>query len=402
MKAYKIALISFAVVAMMCVCPFALAADDSDAYDVTPGESGLSVKIDNMSEADINKLFNATEQKDLAEDVLDKFTENNGYNISDIKITKMSLERGLSSKVAADNLYEGKGMKQSFTISFTATAKNDTSKIFLNREPFGDAVKAIGTNTTATGDKFEVTADVTMYGSKTDSGDFVKNEAGSFVLTSKQEKEYSNVECNITAKYVYTKDAQPANLTVEVKATQESETSVDYKFDFNGVEPAKATAATFISVEQSYVYAANLNTECTVNGNTSSKNFYVDMAPLALLFGGDISIVCQYAEVLDYNISADEFSYVGLDDETSLFAEGDVDPSLSTDAAMETFLKSTGTVSTAYSDARSMADDNNGDVVSPSDALNAILIIAIVVVAIVAVIFLVLFILAMIFRRRKK
>ena len=79
MKAYKVALISFAVVAMMCVCPFALAADDSDAYDVTPGESGLSVKIDNMSEADINKLFNATEQEDLAEDVLDKFTENNGY-----------------------------------------------------------------------------------------------------------------------------------------------------------------------------------------------------------------------------------------------------------------------------------------------------------------------------------
>ena len=286
-------MISVAVVAMMCICPFAVMADDSDAYDVTAGESGLSVKIDSMSEADINKLFNDTEQRDLARNALEGFTNTNDYTISDVKITKMTVERGLSSKVTTDSISEYKGMKQTFTMTFTASAKYDNGSIFLNREPFQDAIKAIGTNTTAIGDKFEVTVEATIYGSMSKTSDIVKNDAGNFVVTADKQKQYANGEYDITAKYIYTKDAQPANQTVEVKYTEESETSYDNKIDFNGVDPTKATADTLTYIDQSYVYASNVHTECEVNGDSNSKDYYMDLLPIAMIFGGDVDIVCS-------------------------------------------------------------------------------------------------------------
>ena len=403
MKAYKIAMISVAVVAMMCICPLAVMANDSDAYNVTAGESGLSVKIDSMSEADINKLVSATEKEDMAESVLKTFTSTDGFTIADVKITKLSLERGLSSKVTEDNVSDNKGTKATFTMTFTANATVANKVVFKNEEPFIDPIKEHGTNKTVVGDKFEVSAEVTVYGAETRSSDIVKNEDGNFVVTAEKQKQYTHTEYEVTAKYVYTKDAQPANFTAKIKATSEMEESYDRTFDFNGVDVAKVKADTkaFIK-DETIVYAGNISTECTFNGNTNSDSDYLDLTALALIFGGSMKQAYDDTTIFDWDLKANEYGYVGTDDDMNLFDVSDVGTDVDTDAKMKEFLQSVGTVSESYDTAKAIADDNNGDVVSPEAALNLMLIIGIAAVGVIALLFLVLFILAMIFRRRKK
>ena len=403
MKAYTIAAISIAVVAMMCICPLAVMANDSDAYNVTAGESGLSVKIDSKSEADINKLFNDTEQAKMARDAFKTFSSTDGFTITDVIITKVSLEKGLSSKVTSDNLSDYKGMKMEFTMTFTANATAADKVVLKNEKPFSDPIKEHGTNMTAVGDKFEVSVEATLYGAETRSSDIAKNDDGNFVATAAKEKTYTNAEYNVTAKYIYTKDASPANFSIKVKSTTEAEESYDRTYDFNGVDVAKVKADTMAYYkDESVVYAGYVTTECTFNEKTESDSTYIDLSALAIIFGGSINQAYDHATIYDWDLKANEYGYVGTDDDMNLFVASEVDPSLGTDAAMENFLKSTGTVSTAYSDAKAMADDNDGSVVNPSDALNLLLIIGIAAVGALAVLFLVLFILAMIFRRRKK
>ena len=403
MKAYKIAMVSIAVVAMMCICPLAVMANDSDAYNVTAGESGLSVKIDSMSEADINKLVSATEKEDMAESVLKTFTSTDGFTIADVKITKLSLERGLSSKVTEDNVSDNKGTKATFTMTFTANATVANKVVFKNEEPFIDPIKEHGTNKTVVGDKFEVSAEVTVYGAETRSSDIVKNEDGNFVVTAEKQKQYTHTEYEVTAKYVYTKDAQPANFTAKIKATSEMEESYDRTFDFNGVDVAKVKADTkaFIK-DETIVYAGNISTECTFNGNTNSDSDYLDLTALALIFGGSMKQAYDDTTIFDWDLKANEYGYVGTDDDMNLFDVSDVGTDVDTDAKMKEFLQSVGTVSESYDTAKAIADDNDGDVVSPEAALNLMLIIGIAAVGVIALLFLVLFILAMIFRRRKK
>ena len=402
MKAYRIALVSLAVVAMMCVCPLAVMADGSDAHEITAGESGLSVKIDNMSEADINKLLSDSEKTDLARDVLKSFSSTDGFTVADVKITKLSLERGLSSKVTSDSMAQYMGVNAKFTMTFTANATTADKTVFTNSEAFQDPIREHGTNKTVVGDKFEVSVEATLSGSSTKSADLVKNEDGNFVVTADMQKEYSKKEYNITAKYIYTKDASPANLTAKIEAMQEAEESYDKTYEFD-VDTAKVKAGAMAFVkDSSIVYAANVNIDCTFKGDTKSDYTYVDLTGLAMILGGNLHSAYDDVTIFDYDISANEYGYVGTDDDMYLFDVSDVGTDVNTDVKMKEFLQSVGSVSESYGTAKDIADANDGNVVSPSEALHLILIIAIAVVGILAVFFLVLFILAMIFRRRKK
>ena len=126
------------------------------------------------------------------------------------------------------------------------------------------------------------------------------------------------------------------------------------------------------------------------------------MAALATILGGNVKQAYDDTTIFDWDLKANEYGYVGTDDDMNLFDVSDVGTDVDTDAKMKEFLQSVGTVSESYDTAKAIADDNNGDVVSPEAALNLMLIIGIAAVGVIALLFLVLFILAMIFRRRKK
>ena len=398
MKAYKVALISFAVVAMMCVCPFALMADGSDAVNVETGEKGISVKAEDMSKEDINKLFNAAAQVSMAEEVFGSFSSAGYYDITAVEISKGTVERGLAAKITDDSVYYSKASNETYTMTFTATC-DSAGNIFDNNEVYAEAIRAIGTNNATIGDVFEITVEGTVTSFEMTYYEFVKNDEGNLVVKVSEDKTYKTEKYDITAKYKYTKDAAPAEANFEFKGFNEEENYEKKTYDFNGVADAQVRSTTPVFVTYDVKQAANATMDCDVKGGKStSVSYYIDFSPMMKA----MSTVYTTAEVNDFDQILPTFDYVGIDSETSLFRTTEVTGDVNTNETMKSFFEGKGKVSEAYSDARSMADDNNGDVVSPSDALNAILIIAIVVVAIVAVIFLVLFILAMIFRRRKK
>ena len=398
MKAYTIAAISIAVVAMMCICPFAVMADDGDAVSVNTGEKGISVKAENMSKEDINKLFSASAQTALASEVFNSFSSTAYFSISAVEISTGTVERALSAKITDNSSYYSKATNQKFTMTFKATCTN-ANNIFDNTEAYAEAIRAVGTNTATVGDVFEVSVEGTTTTYDMICYEFIKNVDGNLVVKVSEDKTYNTVKYDVTAKYKYTKDTAPAETDIEFKAFTESEEYQKKTYDFNGASDTQVRATTKAFVSYDFVYANSATFDCDVKGGKStSVSYYLDYSPMMEAMAQAFTL----AEVLDIDQTLPTFNYVGIDDETSLFQTSEVTGEVNTDETMKAFFQNAGTVSEAYSDARSMADDNDGSVVNPSDALNLLLIIGIAAVGILAVFFLVLFILAMIFRRRKK
>ena len=222
MKAYTIAAISIAVVAMMCICPLAVMANDSDAVNIETGEKGLSAKAENMSKEDIDKLYNAAAQSSLAMGVLDSFSNSTYFTISAVEITKATIESGLSVKITEDSDYYSKATSQKFTMTFTATC-DSAGTIFENNEAFSEAIRAVGTNTTAIGDVFEVSVEGTVTSFDMMRIEFIKNDEGNIVVKVNEDKSYNTEKYDITAKYKYTKDAAPAETNFEFDLFMEVE-----------------------------------------------------------------------------------------------------------------------------------------------------------------------------------
>ena len=355
---------------MMCACPLIVVTDDGYAYDVTPGESGLSTKASNLTEEQVNILYSALAKENAAKDVFKTFSGTSDISYTDIKISGMTFEKGLACSVKSDSMVQYVGMEMDYTISFKATATSDRDMV-SNSNPFAVAIKAVNKgNVMKTGDFFDITATVKQSGSQKESEDFVKNEAGNFVVTAEQDRKYAVQEYEITAKYNYTLNDQPAVVEMKFSYLLEAEQDNDIKYDFNGVDPAKATAET--TVYQDYVptLMEHIKVKCTVGGDSDSMDDYMDLGILANLLGGNEAM--KEATVRAYDLSPNKYTYVGLSEEMSLIDIDDAGDTVKTDEAMKAFLQSVGSISESYGDAKSISDDYMGSVDDGSKRKNLI------------------------------
>jgi hypothetical protein len=370
MKGYTKVFAALAIVAMMCACPLIVVSDDSHAYDVTPGESGLSTKASGLTEDQVNTLFSASAKQKAASDVFESFSGHSNISYTDIKISDMSFEKGIASSVKSDSMVQYVGMEMNYTISFKAAATADRDMV-SNSNPFAVAIKAVNKdNVMKTGDFFEVTATVKQSGSQKESEDFVKNEAGNFVVTAEQNKRYAIQEYDITAKYNYTLNDQPAVVEMKFSYLVENDQDQNVKYDFNGTDPSKATADTAIYQSDIPKVLAHQKIKCTVGGDSDSIDEYVDMTMLAYIFGGIETMLNP--TVHDYNLSPNKYTYVGLSETMALFDSDDVGATVNTDETMKAFLQSVGSISESYGDAKSISDDYMGSIDDDSKKKNLI------------------------------
>lgn len=363
-------IVAVAIVAMMCACPLIMVSDDGYAHDVTKGESGLSAKANGLTEDQVNKLFSATAKEKAAKDVFESFSGSGSITYTDVKISDMSFEKGIASSVESDSMTQYIGMEIDYKISFRATATADRNMV-SNKNPFDIAIKAVNKdNVMKTGEFFEITATVKESGSQRQGEDFVKNAAGDFVVTVEKEKRYAFKEYDITAKYNYTLNDQPAVVKMEFSYLMEADQESNIKYDFNGADPAKATEDTTVYQDFKPKLMERIKIKCSAGGDSDSTDDCLDLGAIAGLIGGND--VMKKATVRDYDLSPNEYTYVGLSDEMSLFKYSDAGDTVKTEDAMKAFLQSVGSVSESFSDAKSVYDDYMSSVDDGSKKKNLI------------------------------
>ena len=370
MNGYTKVFAALAIVAMMCACPLIVVSDDSHAYDVTPGESGLSTKASGLTEDQVNTLFSASAKEKAARDVFKSFSGSSDISYTEIKISDMSFEKGIASSVKSDSMVQYVGMEMNYTISFKATATADRDMV-NNSNPFAVAIKAINKdNVMKTGEFFDITATVKQSGSQKESEDFVKNEAGNFVVTAEQERRFAVQEFEITAKYNYTQNDQTVVVEMKFSYLTEADQDSSIKYDFNGVDPAKATAETAVYQNYEPKVMEHIKVKCSVGGDSDSMEDYLDLGILAKVLGGDDAM--KKATVHAYDLSPNKYTYVGFSETMALFDSGDVGDTVKTDETMKAFLQSVGSISESYGDAKSISDDYMGSVDDGSKRKNLI------------------------------
>lgn len=392
-------LTAIAVVAVMCVCPLFAAADVSDAYDVTTGESGLSVEMKNLTKEKVDELFTADAQEEMARAVIKGIVQSSSdLNLSGVAISEMSIKKGLAGRVTDDTKSLHMGEHTEYKVTFKATYAS-VRDIFLNDQAFVDLMKATDINNESTvGDYFEITAKVIRVQAGNQTIKFVKNEAGSFVTTSDKMHQYSSIDCDITAKFIYTKDATEKNVSFTTKYFTETSSDQNTDFDFNGVEPAKATATTVVYKDERVDSLSRVKYECTVGDETKSTDKTYNLGALIAIFGGDP--IVDVPDIDDSDMKPPVITLMGISETNSIFEEAIVVPA--DENAMSAFVAANGSKDTSYSAAMDIYDDNNSTVIDDQEMLNLLLIGAVAILGVIILVLIVIILIILIVKRKKR
>ena len=393
-------LTAIAVVAIMCVCPLFVAVDDSDAYDVTTGESGLSVTMENLPKEKVNELFTDDKKTEMAKDAVSAITSYSSYSmsISALEISGLKIERGLSTRVTDDTAYIYSGTRMEYTATFKLTFTTATD-IVNNNSAFIEVVKAIGTdNRSINGDFFEITAKVVTIETGKEVNEFVKNEDGNFVITSKQTTGYESTESEVTAKFIYTRDAVEKNVSFTAKYTTENSVDQKQDYDFNGVDPVKAKDTTSVYYDGDVGAMARYKFEVTYDGDTKKDGGTYDLSALMMALGG--GKIVDKADVYDADMKAATITYMGDNPRTCLFEESDI--ALATENDLKTFVAANGSADESYSGAKDVYDEYNSTVVDDRDMMNLLLIGAVAILGFIIVVLIVVLIIVLIVKRKKR
>ncbi len=394
MNAKMKTLTAIAVVAAMCLCPLFTAADGSDAYDVTPGETGLSVTMYGLSKEKAGELYTPSAMGSRAEQVAQTLIGDSmaGTSLSAPEMSDLSVERGLASSVTDDTTYLYRGAYEEYTITFTLTF-TDVRDILISNEAFIDVMKAIGTdNKSAVGDRLEITAKVQAAEASEEIRYFVKNADGSFVETGKDTSDYQSSKYDITARFVRESPAKDVSFSVEFYTEEGGYLGVEY--DFDGVEPKEATAETTVYLDNDVGGRIRNVVKCIVDGKTRDYDETYDM----MVYGG--SEVIEKATIYDSDITVPTFTYLGTDEMSCLFMSSDVVPA--TEEEMRAFADANGSTDETYSGAKEIYDSNYINLFF-RDLLGGILkTVGIILIAYVVLLVLIVLIVVLIVKKMKK
>ncbi len=396
MKAYTKALAALAVAAIMCICPAIVMADGSEAITVTEGEKALSVEIDDLTEAQINQLYSSSTQEGWAKKVLDSFVNYSAlYEITEVKVTDLSVERALGSKVTSDCYKSVDGTDIEFTISFKATAQYDTNIVFDENKGLFPVIKAIGTdNTGKAGDVYNITSEVKITDSGTTKENFAKTDSGIYVDTGGYSESYSSKTYDTSV--TLTKKTDSSTVKFDVYSKSEYSTVYNNEIDTNGTDVADLT-------NDSVVYESRtIDTKTRVELKGSADGDSETDVTTTANSGSDAYV--QEDPAIPVDIGPQSYTLVGLGTAYSLFdVLGIGDDGLKTDDGMKTFLDGIGdSPSDSYSDAQSITEDAYSTIVSDEDLAVGILAIAIGALVLLLVVLVIVIVIILIVKRKKK
>ena len=379
-----------ALAAAMCI-PLSAVADSSDAFDVTPGEAGVSWASNPLSAEQAQRLYSAEYGSGLAKSTLGMIVSDSyDFTVSNLDLSDLRLRMALGTKVTEKSLTVVNDSSYSCSLKFKAAAEYSGDDLLATGFANPELIEFVGiANQTQAGAFFEIDGTFTVSDSSINTTNVTKTDEGKYIPVGSETKAAVEVRSFAgTVKYVY--DDSGAETTKEF--------SVDYSmnvafhsretFIFEG-NPEKAVSDAHILTSRDYPDAVySLTKKDTFNGKTytvSGDASDVMKIESTATSSGTAAIMTEGA----FAIPA--YKYYGSAG-VSLFSSVQ-DSTLANDDALKAFMSENGTVGDSYAAALSLAES---DIVFPGSGSN-LLIYAGAAVAVIAVAALAYF---LFFRRR--
>ncbi len=404
MKSVKIMMIAFAAVAALCITPLFIAVD-TDAVIIEEGSTGLSFKVDSLTNTNTDKLFTSEDKNTIAMAALATATGQSTSNVStywtlsEIKVTEMkNLKTSLGTEVTGDHMEKIRGSGLECKVSFKATVKAYyNAPLFSNNDGTQTLYEFIGSRYAPSDSTLDVSGTFTLYSYQHSSTDYFKNKDNKGCLEKTIVEETRSL--SFSGDLTYTVNSGGAekvrNYSVDAKSSFDNELTNTYDYGNTNKSDVKESTRVFIKSTYNKLQEENkfeYNTKDNTNGGYS---YSFDRK-----FTTHPTYITDYAE--DYLVREDEplteYHYYGTDGNTCLFTSAD--PELCDDSKMESFLTglSGSTVSESYTDAKTVADSTYTHLSVGSDGKNNFLVLYIII-GVLAVVIVLLVILML---RKKK
>ena len=364
MKAKAFAAI-FLAMAMFTAVP-AVFADQADAYSATDGSQGIGYSYKNLSATDFGKLFTDSDTESMAEDILDRFVaDTSDFTISGISVTEMCASAYMGESVKGTSVTTPKVETTSYKITFTATTDAEGNTLFTNGEINIGMMKEVGLdNKTQAGATFTVSAVCSSSNSQSKVSDYVANASSEFVLV-KETSSNATRECvKAEVTYDFISGGQPKSVKATYDFEQKTAADIVSTRDFNGKE-TKDVVSTDKCVTESTVsnMSMRMKSQCTCGGKTYGTDITMGDGDTKFLISMmSIGTRVETVKIVTSDLVAPEYLYYGTGSNALFDASKVASTDLQNNDAMQTFLKSVGTVADTYSAAKSAADSVHDDI----------------------------------------
>lgn len=383
MKSISKAMIAVMIAAAMCVVPL-FVAEDSDAYDVTVAGKGASFKASSISNDDFNKLANDTYKENMCKLALGAVVYSEGMDndyaisvvsISDVKDVKLSL--GTDYKEDSSKVVDS--MAITFKAKFTATCSvsaiyNMPGTLFPMMDGTQDIYKELGTNEITDGTILTIDGTFTMEKTTISTMDYVKTNAGDFVIKESVEEVSSIQEFDGSVGF----NNGVINKTITMTTEYSSSTEAASTFDYYGVNDIKDTVAGTKAISNQEIRSSGTRLYGDYKVGDATGKYKVEFGkeamealgivmaksipfPIGSTTGGyEVGTAASLGGLISSNLVAPDYYFctnlIALQDYTLFYAGYVQDESLKTNDGMKAFLNEIGTASDEFSDASSVAN----------------------------------------------
>ncbi len=386
-------MIAVMIAAAMCVVPL-FVIEDSDAYSVTTGETGVSAKASSMEPADFTKLMPSDYQKMVvAMGTLGAMGLDGAYYSPDSfelkSVSDLKMARG--TEVTADTITEINGSSMTLEVDMTVKRTGPSTAIEFPYDGFQDLYRAfydmpLGHTLTFKG------LTITMEEYEKEITTFAANSDKNFVIT--EFERVSSSYMKISCSDIEYKNADQVK-KLEFTAVRSSDYDVLSKNSFYSAD-FKDEVKTENVVGTTKTIALNDYRDCaeelsikfvydgkTYNHSETNEHYYNGMYYPDAIY--ESTTAGMAGAIMDYNISAPVYSFCGTGS-YCLFDSSVVDASVDTNEKMKNFLNEKGTIGESYSDAKSVANSTSTSISVGGGSNNIIfyVIIGVLAVAVVA------------------
>ena len=379
MKSINKMIVVIMAVTALCIAPLIVAVD-TDAVNIEEGSTGLSVKIDSLTDTNTDKLFTAENKNTIARWALATATSQSTDNIStywtlsEVKVTGVkNYKDAMGTKVTGDHIEQIMGGGMECTVSFKATVKAYyTGPLYNYYEGTQDLYEFLGVRLAPAGSTLDVKGTFTM--------DVYRYSSSDYFITSDNngcpEKSVAEETRSSTFKgdLKYTIDPggteKVREYTVDAMSASDIKSTRAYNYGNTDKEDVKENTEVFRTFTYDKYQLDNKFDYTTNDGSSGGYSYSLDEADVLTPID---TYSIGYAG--DYWLSEDmpltEYHFYGSDDETCLFTDAG-DAELCDDSKMGSFLRnlSGSTVSDSYSDAKSIAESSSASISIGSDGHN--------------------------------
>jgi len=362
---YKLA-IAVMIVAALVLSVIPMVSDDSDAYAVKEGETGVGFSVKNMSGDNLKKILPESKQLNYAKNVMyqllaDTYTN---YEYTDVEVSEYSMEMYYGSSISDDNHHNRVGSSnESYKITFKATRTDAAEQdLFKNQYQNEQLIKAVGVaNKSQEGAYFEVTAHVVSLGTEHSKITYAINSEGDPFVTHDWTKAYDKNTLEADVKYTF--DSGTKSVTYKVDMGSQKSGRYDVTMDFGDVAIAdvRNTTRVLMDTKVDQYGALSWNKVKVGDGEEKGYSSYNYNPDESERFHAYRNVAIFHRDI------APTYAFYDPDATVSLYGEYSVDESLRDDAKLKQFLADNGTVKDTFDSVEKGADSLYQDMTFTED-----------------------------------